>query len=244
MTEKAVIKSDSEEFFVKKLVSPRFSSFLEFDKALKVYTRENYVVYVRTASKKSNNHHLRYDYIHYQCNRRDPKPTKSRGIRRSYTGCTGCQARFCVRRRNDQLVVTSYNVEHNHKVSKFLYDRLPAVRRLAVEEFEACYSLIQSGMPISEVRKYAADQFGKLITTQDLYNYQHRPSLSISQGNHCEFNYVTELSPSSPSSSIGQDSGEEECKMFDLDNRSPCISTTQIPTQSRLVKPRVEPFSP
>ncbi|KER25005.1 hypothetical protein T265_07457 [Opisthorchis viverrini] len=69
------------------------------------------------------------------------------------TRSTSCPVRFCLRRQGNQLAVTSYFLEHNHKLSKFLYDRLPVSRRLTEDELGTGKALLRYGTPSSEVRQ-------------------------------------------------------------------------------------------
>ncbi|GAA54165.1 hypothetical protein CLF_112443 [Clonorchis sinensis] len=79
---------------------------------------------------------------------------------------------FHVRRYNDHLMVTSYYLEHNHPRSKFIFDRLSVNRRLTNEELKECSTLLKYGDPSLEIRQYAADHFGKVLTIQDVCNYR------------------------------------------------------------------------
>ncbi|GAA49175.1 hypothetical protein CLF_102626 [Clonorchis sinensis] len=164
----------ASDAFVENLGAVSFSSFKAFEKALNEYMKNNYVVFVRSSSNRSTNSVLRYEWVYYKCSRRPPKPSESRGIRKSYTRSTDCPVRFCLRRRGNKLLVTSYYLEHNHEVTKFLYDRLPVNRRLTKEELGACKALLNYGTPLCEVRQFVADEFGKVLTTQDLYNYRRK----------------------------------------------------------------------
>ncbi|GAA49484.1 hypothetical protein CLF_103123 [Clonorchis sinensis] len=155
------------------------SSFTAFEDALTQYMKENYVVFVRSSSNRSTNAVLRYEWVYYKCSRRPPRPAKSRGIRRSYTRSTGCPVRFCLRWQRNHLAVTSYILEHNHKLSKFLYDRLPVNRRLTGDELGPCTALLKYGTPSCEVRQFVADEFGKILTTQDIYNYRRKCRLAL-----------------------------------------------------------------
>ncbi|GAA53973.1 hypothetical protein CLF_111780 [Clonorchis sinensis] len=132
----------------------------------------NFVVFVRLNSQKSSDSKLLYEKAFYRCSRRPCRQSQGRGIRRSYTRCSGCQARVHVRRYNDHLMVTSYYPEHNHPRSKFIFDRLPVNRRLTNEELKECSTLLKYGAPSSEIRQYVADHFGKVLTIQDVYNYR------------------------------------------------------------------------
>ncbi|GAA50770.1 hypothetical protein CLF_105024 [Clonorchis sinensis] len=85
-------------------------------------------------------------------------------------------------------MVTSYYLEHNHRRSKFIFDRLPVNRRLTTEELKECSTLLKCGAPSSEIRQYVADHFGKVLTIQDVYNYRSKcrpPLLSRSVVTFC-----------------------------------------------------------
>ncbi|GAA50036.1 hypothetical protein CLF_103954 [Clonorchis sinensis] len=64
-------------------------------------------------------------------------------------------------------------------LSKFLYYRLPVNRRLTEDELGSCRALLKYGTPSCELRQFVADEFGKILTTQDIYNYRRkcRPAL-------------------------------------------------------------------
>ncbi|GAA48084.1 hypothetical protein CLF_101157 [Clonorchis sinensis] len=126
----------------------------------------NFVVFVRINSQKSSDSKLLYEKAFYRCSRRPCRQSQGRGIRRSYTRCTGCPARFHVHRYNDHLMLTAHYLEHHHPRGKFIYDRLPVNRRLTNEELKECSTLLKYGAPSSEIRQYVADHFGK-----DVYNY-------------------------------------------------------------------------
>ncbi|GAA55913.1 hypothetical protein CLF_109358 [Clonorchis sinensis] len=87
--------------------------------------------------------------------------------------------RFCLRRQRNHLEANSYFLEHNHKLSKFLYDRLLVNLRLTEDELGTCSALLKYGTLSCEVRQFVADEFGKIPTTQDIYNYRRkcRPAL-------------------------------------------------------------------
>ncbi|GAA57822.1 hypothetical protein CLF_113241 [Clonorchis sinensis] len=175
-----VLSLKAVDDFVEKLVRPRFFSFSGFQIALREYMTNNFVVFVRINSQKSSDSKLLYEKAFYRCSRWPCRQSQGRGIRRSYTRCTGCPARLHVRRYNDHLMVTSYYLEHNHPRSKFIFDRLPVNRRLATEELKECSTLLKYGAPSSEIRQYVTDHFGKVLTIQDVYNYRVkcRPPLS------------------------------------------------------------------
>ncbi|GAA54804.1 hypothetical protein CLF_105469 [Clonorchis sinensis] len=90
------------------------------------------------------------------------------------TRSTGCPVRLCLRRQRNHLAVTSYFLEHNHKLSKFLYDRLPVNRRLTEDDLGTYRALLKYGTPSCEVRQFVADEFGKILTTQDIWNYRRK----------------------------------------------------------------------
>ncbi|GAA47147.1 hypothetical protein CLF_100009 [Clonorchis sinensis] len=147
--------------------------------ALTQYMKENYVIFVRSSSTRSTSAVLRYELVYYNCSRRPPRPAKRQGIRRSHTRSTGCPVRSCLRRQRNHLAVTSYFLEHNHKLSKFLYDRVPVNRRLTEDELGTCRALLKYGTPSCEVWQFVADECGKILTAQDIYNYRRkcRPAL-------------------------------------------------------------------
>ncbi|GAA55439.1 monocarboxylate transporter 14, partial [Clonorchis sinensis] len=75
--------------------------------------KENYVVFVRSSSNRSTNAVLRYEWVYYKCSRRPPRPTKSRGFRRSYLGsgvnrtneyCCRCRVRTFARLNLDDII--------------------------------------------------------------------------------------------------------------------------------------------
>ncbi|GAA49869.1 hypothetical protein CLF_103699 [Clonorchis sinensis] len=168
-----VLSLKAVDDFTKKLVRPRFFSFSALQIALRKYMTINFVVFVRINSQKSSDSKLSYEKAFYRCSGRPCRQSQGRGIRRSYSiRCTGCPARFHVRRYNDQLMVTSYYLEHNHPRSKFIFDRLPVNRRLTNEELRECSALLKYGAPSSQIRQYVADHFGKVLTIQDVYSYR------------------------------------------------------------------------
>ncbi|GAA56919.1 hypothetical protein CLF_111829 [Clonorchis sinensis] len=61
-------------------------------------------------------------------------------------------------------------------LSKYLYDRLPVSRRLTEDELGTCRALLKYGTPSCEVRQFVADEFGKILATQDIYNYRREVS--------------------------------------------------------------------
>ncbi|KAG5451111.1 hypothetical protein CSKR_106648 [Clonorchis sinensis] len=81
---------------------------------------------------------------------------------------TGCPVRFCLQRQRNHLVVTPYIPEHNGKLSKILYDRLPVNRRQTEDTLGTCRTILKYGTPSCEVRQFVADEFGRFLTTQDI----------------------------------------------------------------------------
>ncbi|GAA48388.1 hypothetical protein CLF_101544 [Clonorchis sinensis] len=79
--------------------------------------------------------------------------------KKNSTRTTDCPVRLCLRRQRNHLAVTAYFLEHNHKLSKFLYDRLPVNRRLTEDELSTCRALLKYGTPSCEVRQFVADEF-------------------------------------------------------------------------------------
>ncbi|GAA56246.1 hypothetical protein CLF_110364, partial [Clonorchis sinensis] len=79
----------------------------------------------------------------------------------------------------DHLAVTSYSLGHNHKLSRFLYDRLPVNHRQTKDELGTCRALLKYGTSLCEVRQLVTDGFGRLLTTRDMYDYRRkcRPAL-------------------------------------------------------------------
>ncbi|GAA52989.1 hypothetical protein CLF_109281 [Clonorchis sinensis] len=63
------------------------------------------------------------------------------------------------------------------RLSKFLYDRLPVNERLTEDELGTCKAFLKYGTPSCEVRQFVADEFGEILTTQDIYNYRRRYKL-------------------------------------------------------------------
>ncbi|GAA47856.1 hypothetical protein CLF_100887 [Clonorchis sinensis] len=68
----------------------------------------------------------------------------------------------------------SRNPKKLHKLTRFLYDRLPVIRRLTEDELGTRRALPKRGTPLCEVRQLVADEFGKILTTQDVYNYRRK----------------------------------------------------------------------
>lgn len=79
-----------------------------------------------------------------------------------------------IRRKRNYLVVTSFDVLHNHRLSSFVYERLPVNRRLNEDEIDACQPLLEFGAPALEIRRFAVERFGKHLTTKDVYNCKRR----------------------------------------------------------------------
>ncbi|GAA50587.1 hypothetical protein CLF_104765 [Clonorchis sinensis] len=57
---------------------------------------------------------------------------------------------------------------------KFLYDRLPVNRRLTEDELSTCRALLKYGTPSCEMWQFVADEFGRIFTNQDIYNYRRK----------------------------------------------------------------------
>ncbi|GAA54049.1 hypothetical protein CLF_111999, partial [Clonorchis sinensis] len=47
-------------------------------------------------------------------------------------------------------------------------------RRLTEDELGTCRTLLKYGTSLCEVRQFVADEFGKILTTQDIYNYRRK----------------------------------------------------------------------
>ncbi|GAA52446.1 PRELI domain-containing protein 1 mitochondrial, partial [Clonorchis sinensis] len=75
----------ASRIFVEKLGDVFFSSFAAFNKALKEYVKDSYVVFVLSSSNRSANTFLRYKWMRNKCSRRPARQKESRGIQRSKT---------------------------------------------------------------------------------------------------------------------------------------------------------------
>ncbi|KAG5445447.1 hypothetical protein CSKR_103742 [Clonorchis sinensis] len=141
-----------------------FLSFTAIEKATGQSPKDNYVVFVRLFSDRSANAVL----LSWTC-----------FLIKNSAQSTGCPVRFCLRRQKNHLIVTSYFFRHNHKLSKVLYNRLPANQGLTEDELGACRCLLNYGTPSCKVRQFAADEFSKILATQDIHNYRRkcRPAL-------------------------------------------------------------------
>ncbi|KER23545.1 hypothetical protein T265_14622, partial [Opisthorchis viverrini] len=67
-------------------------------------------------------------------------------------------------------------------INKFLCDRLPLNRRLTEDELGTCKALPKCGTLSCEMRQFVTDEFNKILTTQDLYNYRRdraRPCVPV-----------------------------------------------------------------
>ncbi|GAA48895.1 hypothetical protein CLF_102185 [Clonorchis sinensis] len=53
-------------------------------------------------------------------------------------------------------------------------------RRLTEDELDTCRALLKYGAPSCEVRQFVADEFGKILTNQDIYNYRRKCRSSLS----------------------------------------------------------------
>ncbi|KAF8566357.1 hypothetical protein P879_05385 [Paragonimus westermani] len=160
--------------FVELFVGRRFTSLAEFEETLSEYMKTNFVNFVVATSVRTANSRLRYDSISYRCVHCPRRGSQSKGIRKVSTQTTGCSARFHVRRRRGALMISSYDMEHNHPISRSLYERHPLNRHLTPEELNETRPLFLCNTSISYLKQYVADTYGKCLTTQDIVNIRSR----------------------------------------------------------------------
>ncbi|TGZ67517.1 hypothetical protein CRM22_004759 [Opisthorchis felineus] len=102
------------------------------------------------------------------------RQNSSRGIRRVLSDDTCCPARFCVRNRDGFLMLTSYDVGHNHPLSKELYEQLSVNRHLSTTQLHRCLDLFRVENSIQGIKEYVNDHFGKLVPTKDINSYRRK----------------------------------------------------------------------
>ncbi|KAG5444790.1 hypothetical protein CSKR_203077 [Clonorchis sinensis] len=71
-------------------------------------------------------------------------------------------------------MLTSYDVGHNHPLSKELYEQLSVNRHLSMSQLHQCLDLFRVENSIQAIREYMKDQFWKLVTTKDINNYRRK----------------------------------------------------------------------
>ncbi|KAF7234247.1 hypothetical protein EG68_12267 [Paragonimus skrjabini miyazakii] len=151
-----------------------FHTFMEFQECLDKYMNDVGVIYARGTSKKSSNWLLKYQKIFYRCIKYKRRKSESRGIRRARSEDVCCKSRFHVVKRNACLVVSSFDLEHNHPISRLAFESHPMNRRLTVSELIDSRNLFEYNAPTADIKRYVADVYGKLITTTDVQNIRHK----------------------------------------------------------------------
>ena len=73
-------------------------------------------------------------------------------------------------RQKGKLVVTKYDLDHNHETNEDLYKHYPEIRRTTPEEGNAVCILSNLGVSPASVCKYFHELNGKCVTVQDVRN--------------------------------------------------------------------------
>ncbi|CAH8563571.1 unnamed protein product [Dicrocoelium dendriticum] len=162
------------EVFVACFGGRAFYSFEEFEKELQKYMRANHVTFVRGTSSRSSNPILRYEKIFYRCVWYAKRKSISTGLRRVNSHDTRCPARFSITKKDNFLVVSSFEVEHNHPLNRHFFERHPVTRRLTDAELNECSTLFQLNIPSDNIKTYVAEMYGKNITTADISNIRRK----------------------------------------------------------------------
>lgn len=177
-----------------------FSSFADLDKKLKSYQSTNYVQLwkrdsrtIATAQKRMPNRQfnpdIKYYELWYACVHGGRSHTsKSQGQRPNQsTFKVDCPYQLKLRSSEDgqNLVITKYVSDHNHDVSKPLYNLLPSQRRLDQSDKERAAEMLKVGAN----RKMVCHQFskttGKSLFIKDIHNIataaKPKPSTGVSE---------------------------------------------------------------
>ncbi|VDP87975.1 unnamed protein product [Echinostoma caproni] len=180
----------SQEKFDELIGNRQFNSYAELAEALEEFKAATWSSFSIRSSSRSQYPHIHFRRIVFNCDRYRKRKSVSKGLRRVNTRSTDCSARFIVRERDAKLVVTSSCLQHNHPLTQFYYEHLPANRRLSQEQFESLRELFQQ-VDTKLLKEFIFGLFGKPLTTKDINNIRRKyfPTLS---GNGKEINQVLE----------------------------------------------------
>ncbi|KER19892.1 FAR1 DNA-binding domain protein [Opisthorchis viverrini] len=176
--------------FMRSVATRKYTSWDEFTSVLQTYMQNYHVQFVCVSSKRGNDLQLIYKLVFFRCIRHARRRSSSRGIRRVLSDDTCCPARFCVRNRDGFLTLTSYDVGHNHPLSKELYEQLSVNRHLSTSQLHQCLDVFRVENSIHAIKEYVKDHFGKLVTTKDINNYRRK------------LTFVLKIEPAEPSSPV------------------------------------------
>ncbi|XP_068228108.1 uncharacterized protein [Palaemon carinicauda] len=181
-------------------VGDTFSSYTELEEKLKSFQSTNYTQLwkrdsrtIATACKRKPNRHFNTDIkfyeLRYSCVHGGRKHTsKSEGQRpHQSTFRADCPFQLKLRYSDDgrRLVITKYVSEHNHEISKQLYNLLPAQRRLDHSDKDRAAEKLK----VRANRKMVCQQFseatGKTLFMKDIHNIgtaaKPKPSTEVSE---------------------------------------------------------------
>ncbi|THD19600.1 hypothetical protein D915_009355 [Fasciola hepatica] len=180
----------SQEKFDELIGSRQFDSYAELAEALEEFKAATWSSFSIRSSSRSQYPHIHFRRIVFNCDRYRKRKSVSKGLRRVNPRSTDCSARFIVRERDAKLVVTSSFLQHNHPLTQFYYEHLPANRRLSHEQFESLRELFQQ-VDTKLLKEFILGLFGKPLTTKDINNIRRKyfPTLSA---NGKEINRVLE----------------------------------------------------
>ncbi|TGZ51342.1 hypothetical protein CRM22_010746 [Opisthorchis felineus] len=151
--------TDATTSFANAIANREFFTWEQFESALAHYMAKNFVVFSRVSSIRSSDELLRFDRASYQCKMHAARADVGEGMGVMHSRLPPCTARFYLRRKKTRLVVTSFNMDHNHPVSKTLSD------------LERRRHSIDYNLPCYDNQDFAGD---KEITTMDIRSYRRQ----------------------------------------------------------------------
>ncbi|KAG5448327.1 hypothetical protein CSKR_107042 [Clonorchis sinensis] len=163
--------TDATTSFANAIANREFFTWEQFESALAHYMAKNFVVFSRVSSIRSSDELLRFDRASYQCKMHAARADVGEGMGVMHSRLPPCTARFYLRRKKTRLVVTSFNMDHNHPVSKTLYDHLPSTGRINSSDLERRRHSIDYNLPCYDNQDFAGD---KEITTMDIRSYRRQ----------------------------------------------------------------------
>ncbi|XP_022180450.1 uncharacterized protein LOC111040744 [Myzus persicae] len=196
-----------------------YKSFEEFESSFRVYKDVNFVDFfikdcqtltsinakfpngrMMTASSDLKYYYIKFCCVHGGCY----KKKKTLDQRSTSTMRQGCDDGIYLKASDDgkSLVITKMTEDHNHEVSKILYDHLPNQRKITPENKATVLELMDLKANKKIIQHKIMNESGKIVTLKDLSNIHTTGRNNDSKNNLVEvvnklktkFNCIVEIS--------------------------------------------------
>ncbi|KAK3912071.1 Protein FAR-RED IMPAIRED RESPONSE 1 [Frankliniella fusca] len=165
-------------------VGATFSSWVEFEDAMKKFRQSSNTVFTIKSSKKVDtvnmglkkkkyDEKLKYKSVLFCCKNFGNYTSKSSGLRPNQSSFKiGCEAFISVLADLDRqvLVIDKASLDHNHETSKAIIDFYPEVRGLDTLELNDAEKLLKLRVKPSLLLQRIEEETGKKVIGQDLVN--------------------------------------------------------------------------